>query len=124
MILLDLPPGTTLEVLLEADEVCVLPTTHALATKPVLAPQDFAGQPFISLARDDPYRLQIDAVFAAAGVERRAGDSEEPGADRRRPRRTGPGASAHDLGALATLQPARRLCGVAGGGTDAASGNA
>ncbi|WP_442339482.1 LysR substrate-binding domain-containing protein, partial [Comamonas aquatica] len=52
------------------DEVAVLPARHPLATRPVLAVQDFAGQPFISLARDDPYRLQIDAVFAAAGVER------------------------------------------------------
>ncbi|MDP5239373.1 LysR family transcriptional regulator [Uliginosibacterium sp. 31-16] len=64
------PPGTTLEVLLEADEVCVLPASHPLTAKPVLMPQDFAGQPFISLAPGDPYRVQLDAVFHEHGVAR------------------------------------------------------
>ena len=64
------PPGCERHLLLAANEVCVLPAGHALAAKPVLAPQDFAGQPFISLAPSDPYRLLIDAVFAQAGVER------------------------------------------------------
>lgn len=64
------PPGTRVLSLPAMDEVAVLPARHPLAARPVLGVQDFAGQPFISLARDDPYRLQIDAVFAAAGVER------------------------------------------------------
>lgn len=64
------PPGTRVLSLPAMDEVAVLPAHHPLAARPVLGVQDFAGQPFISLARDDPYRLQIDAVFAAAGVER------------------------------------------------------
>jgi DNA-binding transcriptional LysR family regulator len=33
--------------------------------------EDFSEQPFVSLADDDPYRLQIDDLFAKAGVERR-----------------------------------------------------
>lgn len=65
------PPGTRLEPLLTADEVCVLPAGHALLQRPLLQPQDFAGQPFISLAPADPYRVQLDALFAQAGVERR-----------------------------------------------------
>ncbi|GAB2896019.1 LysR family transcriptional regulator [Uliginosibacterium flavum] len=65
------PPGTALEVLLEADEVCVLPTGHALLAKPALRPADFANQPFISLAPGDPYRIQLDAVFRERGVARR-----------------------------------------------------
>lgn len=65
------PPGCSLSPLLAADEVCVLPATHPLAAKAVLAPADFAGQPFISLAPSDPYRLQFDAVFRAQGVSRR-----------------------------------------------------
>lgn len=65
------PPGCDLQTLLVADEVCVLPAGHALAGRARLAPADLAGQAFISLAPADPYRQQVDAVFAQAGVERR-----------------------------------------------------
>lgn len=65
------PPGTRILHLPAMDEVAVLPAGHALARKEVLVPQDFAAQPFISLARDDPYRQKMDAVFAGAGVQRR-----------------------------------------------------
>jgi len=65
------PPGTQLEALLALDEVCVLPPGHRLAAKRQLTPRDFEGEAFVSLATDDPYRAQIDAVFAAAGVRRR-----------------------------------------------------
>ncbi len=64
------PPGTRSLALPAMDEVAVLPVNHPLAAKPLLRAEDFAGQPFISLARDDPYRLQIDAVFARAAVAR------------------------------------------------------
>jgi len=64
------PAACTLQTLLVADEVAVLPAGHALAHKPVLALGDFAGQSFISFAPADPYRQQVDALFAAAGVER------------------------------------------------------
>jgi len=64
------PPGTRLDVLLEADEVCVLPEGHALLGKPVLSPADFAGQAFVSLSPNDPYRLQLDEVFHTHGVSR------------------------------------------------------
>ena len=66
----DAPPGTRSVALAAMDEVAVLPARHPLAAKRVLAAADFAGEPFIGLARDDPYRQQIDAVFAAAGVAR------------------------------------------------------
>lgn len=66
----DAPPATTLLPLLEADEVAVLPAGHPLLARRVLRPRDFAGQPFISLAPDDAYRQQLDALFAQAGVER------------------------------------------------------
>ena len=66
----DAPPGTTLIPLLQADEVAVLPAGHPLLAKRVLRPQDFAGQPFISLAPDDAYRQQLDALFAQHRVER------------------------------------------------------
>lgn len=65
------PPGTRMRSLPAMDEVAVLPAHHPLAALAVLRPQDFEGQAFISLARDDPYRVQIDAVFAKARVQRK-----------------------------------------------------
>lgn len=64
------PAATELRSLLELDEVCVLPASHALASRAVLRPEDFADQAFVSLAPTDPYRQQIDAVFGGAGVRR------------------------------------------------------
>lgn len=64
-------PGTRSETLAELDEVCVLPAGHALLAKSRLEPRDFEGQRFVSLAADDPYRRQFDALFTAAGVQRR-----------------------------------------------------
>lgn len=64
------PPGTRSQLLLTLDEVAVLPVGHALASQPVLQLADFADVPFVSLSADDPYRRQIDALFAEAGVQR------------------------------------------------------
>ncbi len=63
-------PGTESTLLLQADEVCILPRGHALAAKAQLTPQDFADQPFVSLSAGDPYRQQIDAIFARDSVPR------------------------------------------------------
>lgn len=65
------PAGTRSELLFESDEVCVLPDGHPLLERQVLALPDFEGRAFISLAGQDPYRLQFDALFEAAGVSRR-----------------------------------------------------
>ena len=67
----DTPPGTRMVHLPAMDEVAVLPASHPLAARERLSARDFEGQPFISLARDDPYRLKIDSVFARAGVQRK-----------------------------------------------------
>ena len=64
------PPGTRLEPLLEADEICVLPCGHPLLARPALNPADFAGERFLSLAASDPYRIQLDEVFRNHGVAR------------------------------------------------------
>lgn len=64
------PPGTAAEPLLAVDEVAVLPAAHPLAQRAVLDLADFAGQPFVSLSADDPYRVLIDTRFAAAGIAR------------------------------------------------------
>ena len=64
------PAGVTLRTLLQVNEVVVLPRGHALCRKPVLAPQDFSGERFVSLAAGDPYRQAIDQMFAQAQVSR------------------------------------------------------
>lgn len=63
--------GVRVEPVLEADEVAVLPGGHPLASRRRLALKDFESLDFISLAQDDPYRREIDARFASAGVSRR-----------------------------------------------------
>ena len=64
------PPGTTMEPLLETEEVCVLPAGHPLLAKEVLAPEDFAGERFVSLSPMDPYRKQVDEIFRQHGIPR------------------------------------------------------
>ena len=64
------PAACSLQTLLVADEVGVLPSGHPLAQHAQLRPADFAGESFISFAPTDPYRQQVDALFAAAGVQR------------------------------------------------------
>ncbi|NVO06002.1 MAG: LysR family transcriptional regulator [Rhodoferax sp.] len=64
------PTGVRWQALFEANEVAVLPASHPLCGKQVLQPQDFAGQGFISLAPNDPYRQAIDSLFAEQGVPR------------------------------------------------------
>ena len=64
------PTGVALQATLSLNEVAVLPQGHRLARKQVLQPEDFAGQRFISLAPEDPYRQLIDQMFSQAGVQR------------------------------------------------------
>lgn len=66
------PAGTRREPLLQVDEVCVLPDGHPLLARPAIELSDFEGQAFISLSSSDPYRIQIDEAFDAAGVLRRS----------------------------------------------------
>ena len=66
------PAGTRLELLIEVDEVCVLPDGHPLLARQALELADFTGEPFVSLSSSDPYRIQIDEAFAAQGILRRA----------------------------------------------------
>jgi DNA-binding transcriptional LysR family regulator len=66
----DAPSGCRAEVLADLDEVAVLPAGHALASQGPLGLDDFSEQVFVSLSDDDPYRAQIDALFAQAGVSR------------------------------------------------------
>jgi DNA-binding transcriptional LysR family regulator len=65
------PPATSAELLLRADEVCVLPDGHPLLDKRVLQLADFADTAFVSFAPTDPYRQLVDAMFERQGVPRR-----------------------------------------------------
>lgn len=64
------PAATELKTLFAGEEVVVLPEGHPLLARPVLELEDFSGLPFVSLAPQDSYRRQIDALFAARGVTR------------------------------------------------------
>lgn len=64
------PQACQQQVLLRTQEVCVLPVGHALAGRARLAPSDFEGLDFVSLAATDPYRQRIDQAFDMAGVTR------------------------------------------------------
>lgn len=64
------PVGVQWQALFQANEVAVLPASHRLCRKKVLALEDFAGEHFISLAVNDPYRQAMDRLFAEAGVQR------------------------------------------------------
>jgi len=57
-------------LLLELEEVAVLPSGHPLLAKKRLAAADFAGLDFVSFHPRDRYRQWVDKVFAEAGVDR------------------------------------------------------
>ena len=65
------PAGTERLALLTCDEVCVLPPQHPLCQRAVLTPQDFHGENYVSLSRNDSYRQLLDALFHEQQVERR-----------------------------------------------------
>ncbi len=62
--------GAGARLLIELDEVAVLPAGHALLGKKNLVLGDFAGQAFVSFHPRDRYRQGVDKLFAEAGVER------------------------------------------------------
>jgi DNA-binding transcriptional LysR family regulator len=62
--------GATAHLLLELDEVAVLPAGHPLLARRRLALADFARQPFVSFHPRDRYRQGVDKLFADAGVDR------------------------------------------------------
>jgi DNA-binding transcriptional LysR family regulator len=63
-------PSVEVETLPPVRAVAVLPAAHRLARKSELRPEDFAGEPFISLGQSTVMRFRIDALFADAGIAR------------------------------------------------------
>jgi DNA-binding transcriptional LysR family regulator len=62
--------GAQARLLLELDEVAVLPAGHPLLARRRLSAGDFGGQAFVSFHPRDRYRQRVDKVFAQAGVDR------------------------------------------------------
>lgn len=56
-------PGVVASVIHTESAVCVLPSSHRLASKKRLGPGDLTGERFISLPSGSPSRLAIDSVF-------------------------------------------------------------
>lgn len=59
------------EPLITTDMVCVLPQGHPLSNKQVITPSDLASERFISNSRELHVRLEVDALFASFGIERK-----------------------------------------------------
>jgi DNA-binding transcriptional LysR family regulator len=62
--------GFQSELLYELDGVCLMPKSHRLAAKPLLRPEDFEGEPYVSFSRNEFGRAAVDDVFEAAAVTR------------------------------------------------------
>ncbi|MGE0717277.1 MAG: LysR substrate-binding domain-containing protein [Alphaproteobacteria bacterium] len=62
--------GVSSEHFLSVPVVAALPPGHRLAGKATIQPHDLAGESFLSLGHDDPTRLEIDRIFAVAGIQR------------------------------------------------------
>ncbi|WP_265612690.1 LysR substrate-binding domain-containing protein [Agrobacterium tumefaciens] len=63
-------PGVTVAPLPAVEAVCVLPADLGISSKAVIEVEDLEGLPFISLGRNQPFRLKVDEAFVAAGVAR------------------------------------------------------
>jgi len=64
------PAGTERQTLTTLNEVCVLPAGHPLSAREILTPEDFRGQPFISLSVTDSYRQLLDRLFSQRDITR------------------------------------------------------
>lgn len=49
---------------------CLLPRSHALASRPLITSRDLAGESFISFRPDIAFRGEVDRIFDRQGVER------------------------------------------------------
>jgi DNA-binding transcriptional LysR family regulator len=62
-------PSAHGERLISTRTVCALPAGHRLARRATIRPRDLAGERFVAHPRTLDSRLEIDALFAAHGVE-------------------------------------------------------
>ncbi|WP_161556115.1 LysR substrate-binding domain-containing protein [Mangrovicoccus ximenensis] len=62
-------PGLDSKLFHESHMICALPPGHPLAERPVIDLRDLAGEPFISLGRDDLSDVVTAEVFGRAGLD-------------------------------------------------------
>lgn len=65
--------GIAVVGLLSSPAVCVMPSSHPLASKAEVAPEDFEGQDYVGLGREAPFSHFLERTFSDAGVKRRIG---------------------------------------------------
>ncbi len=63
-------PGLRVDLLVEADAVCLLPSDHRLARRPILDPGMLAGEPFVRLRQLRLLEQMTDDAFARFGQRR------------------------------------------------------
>ncbi len=63
-------PSVEVELLPAVAAVAVLPEGHRLAAQGELVPEDFVGEPFVSLEQTTQLRYRIDAIFSTARIAR------------------------------------------------------
>jgi len=64
-------PGVEARLFASVPGVCVFSPGHHFAALDVIKPNDFEGEPFVSLSLEDLSRARIDRVFEKAGVSRK-----------------------------------------------------
>jgi len=56
--------------LMNTEARCILPLGHRLAVKPLIKPQDLAGESFVSYLPDALFKFEVDEIFRKTRVER------------------------------------------------------
>jgi DNA-binding transcriptional LysR family regulator len=59
------------ETLFSVEAVCVMPPAHRLAKRRVIRPADLQDEPFIALSALNRFRVKLDALMEAEGIDRR-----------------------------------------------------
>lgn len=62
--------GISQHAIMEGRSVCVMPASHPLAAKKVVAVTDLRNEPFIAISRNVPSGHHVDRIFADARVTR------------------------------------------------------
>lgn len=63
------PEGVSSRLICQIECVAILPTDHRLAEQPILEPQDFDGERFISFPIDSALRTRVDDIFDTNGIQ-------------------------------------------------------
>ncbi len=63
-------PGVEVTEMPSLSAVCILPAGDPLCAEGEIHPEHFSGKTFISLGRNSPLRMRIDAIFEERKVER------------------------------------------------------